>query len=150
MPQIHGGSDDEIVTVKQIVRLATKLPHGFTKSDIELQIPLDSRPNAAELLRAVKNELQSVVSPVVNLNAIIIPQGSFVNREMLAGDYAVDSSGNQKRRARWWVTMNHVAVGARRDVGRDDANSWSLYPRRDADWRLSQIDAIASLASATL
>lgn len=113
MPQIRGGSDDEVVTVKQIVRLATKLPHGFTKSDIELQIPLDNRPNAADLLRAVKYELQSAVSPGVNLKVIVIPQGSFVNREMLAGDYATDSSGNQKRRARWWVTMNHVAVGAR-------------------------------------
>ena len=150
LPQIHGGSDDEIVTVKQIVRLATKLPHGYTKSDIELQIPLDSRPNAADLLQAVKNVLQTLVSPGVNLKVIVVPQGAFVNREMLAGDYAKDSSGHKKRRARWWVTMNHVAVGTRRDAGRDDANSWCLYSRRDADTRLAEIHAVTSLECATL
>lgn len=149
MPQIRGGNEDEIVTVKQIIRLATNVPSGFRKSSIELHFPLDERlsRNPKRVMSSVLQELREVAEPNSEVMIKLLPTGSFVNREILGGEFAAVSSGESKMRARWLITMNHVAVGRRRDRDRerDDANSWNLYSRHKADERLKELSEVTPL-----
>lgn len=148
MPQMRGGSDDEIVTVKQIVEMATTLPPGYRKSNVEIQFPLGNRmkDNPDRAFRSVKAELKEVVATGAEIELTMLPVGSFVNRELLGGEYALVSTGDKIPKARWWMTMSHVAVGGRRDANdRDDANSWNLYSRRDANERLIQLQRVTPL-----
>ena len=152
MPQIKGGSDDEIVTVKQIVQLATNLPEGFQKSNVEVQFPINDRAkhDPGRVFRAVKAELKDVVVPGSDLRLTMLPVGSFVNREILGGEYTPVSTGDKLLKARWLLTMNHVAVGGRQNPGRDDANSWNLFSRHEANKRLATLNGLAPLQSEIL
>lgn len=151
MPQIRGGNDDEIVTVKQVVRLATSLSDGYQKSSVELQFPLSERANDPDrVFRSVIGELREVVVSGVDLKVTMLIENSFINREILGGEYTTESSGEKKQRARWLMTMNHVAVGGRRDRDRDDSNSWNLYSRHVASERLEKLNAIQSIRSETI
>jgi hypothetical protein len=150
MPQLKGGNDDEIVTVKQIVRLATALPHGYRKSDIEIQFPLLGEKSADHQMNSVVRELREFSVRDAELRVTMFPEKSFVNRELLGGEFTSVSSGERRKRARWLMTMSHVAVGGRRERNRDDANSWNLYSRRDANERLSQVNTLTPVRSQTI
>jgi len=153
MPQIRGGSDDEIVTVKQVVQLATSLPNGYRKSAIEVQFPLSERAssNPGRVFRSVIRELRELKVSESELRVTMLPVvRSFVNREILGGEYTSISSGERKQRARWLMTMNHVAVGGGRDDDRDEANSWNLYSRQEASERLKALNALTPLDSETV
>ena len=81
LPQVRGGCDDEIVTVRQIIKMANTLPTGYKKSDIEFQFPLDSRAkdSSRQVFQNVKSELSEVLVPNVNLRVTMLAKENFVN-----------------------------------------------------------------------
>lgn len=148
LPQIRGGSDDEIVTVKQIIKLANQLPAGFRKTEIDLHVCMQPRITEQTLIRGVSGELSAFVRQEIQIRLTIWPERHFVNRELLAGEYARTSPGDLIPRPLWWVTMTHVAVGSRSAANAGEAgNTWSLFSRPKAHERFEQIKADSPIRS---
>jgi hypothetical protein len=142
LPQIRGGSDDEIITVKQIIKLSNQLPVGFRKTAIDLHICMQSRITEQNLTRGVSNELAFYIRQGIKIRLTIWPERHFVNRELLAGEFAKKSSGELSPRPLWWITMTHVAVGSVAAANAGEAgNTWSLFSRSKAHDRFTQINA---------
>ena len=151
LPQIRGGSDDEIVTVKQILKLSNQLPVGFKKTTIDLHLCRQPKIPEHRLIDGVASELASFVQRGVEIRLTIWPEKYFINRELLGGDFAKTSPGDIVRRTLWWITMTHVAVGSRNAATAGEAgNTWSLFPRHKAHERYTQIDADKSGTSVIL
>lgn len=145
LPQIRGGSDDEIVTVKQILKLSNRLPAGFPKSTIDLQICAIRNIPEQNLVRGVKAELDTFIRQGANITLTIWPEKHFVNREIIGGEHAKTSSGKLVPKPLWWITMTHVAVGSRTAGTAGEAgNTWSLFSRQKAHERFEQIKADSS------
>jgi len=139
-PQIRGGSDDEIVTVKQAIQLATQLPHGFSKSDVDLQFCEQSKFPKERLISNVSSELRSFVNQGTQITLTIWPEGHFISREIIGGEYASLSKNTRIKNTRWWITMGHVAVGSRRAANTGDAaNTWSLFSKKKAEQRIEEL-----------
>jgi hypothetical protein len=148
LPQIRGGSDDEIVTVKQIIKLANQLPAGFRKTAIDLHVCMQPRITEQNLIRGVSGELSAFVRQGIQIRLTIWPERHFVNRELLAGEFAKTSPGDLVPRPLWWITMTHVAVGSRAAANAGEAgNTWSLFSRPKAYDRFEQIKADAPIRS---
>jgi hypothetical protein len=140
LPQIRGGSDDEIVTVKQIIRLSNQVPAGFRKTAIDLHICMQPRITEQSLIGGVSGELSAFVRKGIQIRLTLWPEKHFVNRSLLAGDFAKTSSGDFVPRPLWFITMTHVAVGRRNagNAGEED-NTWSLFSRQEAHKRFEQL-----------
>jgi len=142
LPQIRGGNDDEIVTVKQILRLSNRLPAGFRNSDINLQICSIHNIPERNLVGGVKSELDSYIRQGAKITLTIWPERHFVNRELIGGEYATTSQGALVPKPLWWITMTHVAVGGRNATNAGETgNTWSLFSRQKAQKRYEQIKA---------
>lgn len=141
LPQIRGGGDDEIVTVKQIIRLSNDLPVGFRKTVIDLHVCMQRNIPEQNLIRGISSELESLVRKGVKIQLSIWPERHFVNRELLGGDNTKTSPGTIIRRPLWLITMTHVAVGSRAAVNAGEAgNTWSLFSRKKAHDRYEQMN----------
>lgn len=148
LPQIRGGSDDEIVTVKQIIKLSNQLPAGFRKTAIDLHVCMQRNISEHNLMSGVNGELSAFVRQGIQIRLTIWPERHFVNRELLAGDFAKKSSGDLVPRPLWWITMTHVAVGSRNAVNAGEAgNTWSLFSRQKAHERFEQIKIASPIRS---
>lgn len=151
LPQIRGGSDDEIVTVKQIVKLSNQLPVGFRKSAIDLHVCMQPRITAENLIHGISGELNTLVRQGARIHLSIWPEKHFVNRELIGGDTTKTSPGELVRRPLWWMTMTHVAVGSRHATNSGEAgNTWSLFSRQMAHDRYKQISAASPVDSVLL
>ncbi len=140
LPQIRGGSDDEIVTVKQIIKLSNQLPLGFRKTAIDLHVCMQQKIPEQNLICGISGELNSLVKQGVKIQLSIWPEKHFVNRELIGGDTTTTSSGAFVRRPLWLITMTHVAVGSRAAANAGEAgNTWSLFPRQKAYERYEQM-----------
>jgi hypothetical protein len=139
LPHIRGGSDDEIVTIKQILKLAKNLPQGFTKTEIKLRIQGEEGGNSANerRIKAVRRELEDYLEDNVGFH--IDACDGILNREILAGKYRKTSGGAREKDPRWLITMSHVAVGSRRTVD-GETNTWNLFPRKNAHMRLRSLE----------
>lgn len=148
LPQIRGGSDDEIVTVKQIIKLSNQLPTGFSKAAIDLHICMQPRISEQNLIRGIAGELSSFVRQGIQIRLTVWPERHFVNRELLAGEFARTSPGDLVPRPLWWITMTHVAVGSRAAANAGEAgNTWSLFSRPKAHERFEQIKSVPPIRS---
>lgn len=142
MPQIRGVSDDEIVTVKQIIKLSSQLPAGFRKTTIDLHVCMKRGISEQNLVHGVSAELSAFVRQGAQIRLTIWPEQHILNRELLAGDFARTSPGNCIPRPLWWITMTHVAVGSRNAANAGEAgNTWSLFDRQKAHERFERISS---------
>lgn len=148
MPQINGGSGDELATVKQIIQLSNRLPTGFHKSAIDLHVCVQRGMSEQTLLEGVSSQLEQYVRQGVTIQLSLWPH--FINRELIAGDLPKISSGEQIRRPLWYITMNHVAVGRREANDTESGNTWSLLSRRRAFARHEVLKAATPLHTLTL
>ena len=141
LPQIRGGNDDEIVTAKQIIRLANQVPAGFRKAEIDLHICLVRNITEERLIRGVAGELNPFSRQGATITLTVWPERHFVNRELLGGEYTTTSPGHRVRKPCWWITMTHVAVGSRNAANAGEAgNTWGLFSRRLAHARIDEIE----------
>ena len=148
MPQIRGGSNDEIETVKQIIQLSNGLPNGFQKSAIDLHVCLQGKLTQQDLIDGVSAELSEYVRQGVKIQLSIWP--GFISRELILGDLSRDSLGEKTRRPLWYITMAHVAVGRREANDTESGNTWSLFSRKRAFARHEQLKAATPLHTLTL
>lgn len=133
LPQIRGGSDDEIVTAKQIIKLSNQLPTGFRKTSIDLHVCLGSKTPKDNVVSGISGELSAFLQQGVEIRLTLWPEGHFANRGVLAGDFAKTSEGDRVPRPLWWVTMSHVAVARKRVSNAEESdNSWNLFARDKA------------------
>lgn len=141
MPQIYGGSDDEIVTIKQIIKLATNLPDGFKKSDIEIHLCKIRNVSDDNLLRGVALQLKRFVQQGVKVTFKLWPEKHFVNREIIGGDITRTTQTEAIRRPRWMMTMTHVAIGSNNaNNAGESGNTWSLFSRENAFEHFQKIE----------
>jgi hypothetical protein len=151
LPQVRGGSDDEIVTVKQIIKLSNQLPAGFRATAIDLHVCIQPRISEHNLMNGISGELSTFVRQGIQIRLTIWPERHFVNRELLAGEFAKTSPGDLSPRPLWWITMTHVAVGSRAAANAGEAgNTWSLFSRPKAHERFEQIKADSPIRSVLL
>ncbi|MBU6172342.1 MAG: hypothetical protein KGQ60_00970 [Planctomycetes bacterium] len=151
LPQIRGGSDDEIVTVKQIVKLSNQLPPGFRKTAIDVQVCMQKNIPEHNLFRGIANELSSFVKQGIQIRLTIWPEKHFVNRELIAGEFARKSKGAPVPKPLWYITMTHVSVGSRDAASAGEAgNTWSLFSREKAFERHTQLSTDTPLRSEIL
>ncbi len=148
MPQIWGGSDDEIATVKQIIELSNGLPNGFQNSVIDLHVCLRGRLTQRDLIDGVSAELSKCVRQGVTIQLSIWPR--FISRELILGDLTRGSLGESIRRPLWYITMAHVAVGRREANDTEFGNTWSLLSRKKAFARHEELKAATPLQKLTL
>lgn len=137
LPQIRGGMDDEIVTVKQVIKLSSNRFPEQRKCHVEVHIPVPPRIPKTNLKMSVERELDSLRGGLAELSIKMLDGKQFIDRELLAGEWAIRSDNDVMPRARWLITMSHVAVGSRRN-GITPA-TWSLFGRKDAHQRLQMI-----------
>jgi hypothetical protein len=152
LPQIRAGSDDEIVTLKQIVKMSTSMPSGFPITAIDIHIQSQRNISDETIQSFVASEMQRFVRSGAEIRLTQWPTGHILNRELIGGDFVRESSGERKEKARWYVTMAHVAVGGRRDPAEtvSGGNSWCVYGRRQAHQRLEDIKHQQPVSSAIL
>jgi hypothetical protein len=151
MPQIRGGSDDEIVTVKQIIKLSNQLPSGFRKTAIDIQVCMRKNIPERNLFGGIADELSTLVKQGMQIRLTIWPEKHIVNRELIAGEFAKTSSGTRVTRPLWYVTMTHVSVGSRDSASAGEAgNTWSLFSRQKAFERHQQLLAATPIRSELL
>ena len=148
MPQISGGSGDELATVKQVIRLSNRLPKGFHKSAIDLHVCLQRGMSEQTLIDGVAAELEEYVRQGVTIQLSLWPH--FINRELIAGDMCRTSPGEQFRRPLWYITMAHVAVGRREANDTESGNTWSLLSRKKAFERHEALKAAKPLQTLIL
>jgi len=151
LPQIRGGSDDEIVTVKQIVKLSNKLPPGFRKMEIDVQVCMQKNISEGNLFGGIASELCTFVNQGIRIRLTIWPEKHFVNRELIAGELAKTSTGDLVPRPLWYITMTHVSVGSRDAANAGEAgNTWSLFSRQKAFERHQQLSVDKPIRSELL
>ncbi len=140
LPQIRGGRDDEIVTAKQIIRLANELPSGFPKTKIDLHLCLRKNIREEKLINGVSHELKHFARQGIDLTLTLFSENKILDREIIGGMFTETSQLNEIPKPLWWITMNHVAIG-KRDANDADAegNAWSLFSREKAHDRFEEI-----------
>ena len=139
MPYLKGSVDDEIVTVKQIIQLASSLKTDPAGGLVTVQ--LDNRhANSDRFFRNVASELKNVRQHSGRIK-VELRDEKILNRELLGGEFAPRGEGKEPfHRARWFMQMTHVAIGG--GGAHTDDNSWNLFDRRAASNRLEQIQRI--------
>jgi hypothetical protein len=148
MPQISGGSGDEIATVKQIIELSNDLPTGFHRSAIDLHICLQRGVSENDLIDGVSAELAELVRGGATIRVSLWPR--FINRELIVGDIRRTSPGDEFRRPLWYITMAHVAVGRREANDAEAGNTWSLFSRKRAYGRYEELRTATPLKTLIL
>jgi len=135
-PQIRGGDDDEIQTVKQIADLLGR-PERNRPSAARCELEVQLNPEALK-----KNSFDSVVQLIHEWSfhgltvKVNVAKEKFSNRELLAGDFS-ESGSKCLKRARWFLTMQHVAL--KRSDSSKENNTWSFFGRKRAHERLGEL-----------
>ena len=151
LPQIRGGGDDEIVTVRQAIQLSNQLAAGFSRTAIDLHVCMQRNISEENLKHGISRELSDFVQQGIQIRLTLWPERHFVNRELLAGEFARTSQRELIPRPLWWITMTHVAVGSRAAANAGEAgNTWSLFSRAKAHERFEQLKAGSPILSELL
>lgn len=129
-PHVRGAGDDETAFATEMIRSAIQRPTGFGPVDIEIHSEGPDNPEAADfgsrLARLASNTSTALVSalrPGQSVRLVLWPK--LLDRYLIAGAYTYSSKGKKSRRARWGISMQHIA---RRNDDREDkpSTSWSL------------------------
>jgi hypothetical protein len=139
LPQIRGGVDDEIVTLKQVLKLASRKLPGQAKSSVELHICKQEKIPDIRLKNSIDDELSVFRNNFSEVVVRFFPKKTFTDRQIFGGEWARMPSGQRSRRVRWLVTMSHVAIGNSHESSTEPC-TWSLFDRKAAHARLKQIE----------
>jgi hypothetical protein len=139
LPQIRGGVDDEIVTLKQVLKLASSRLPGQTNCSVEIHVCRHEKISDDRLKSSIEDELSSFLNGPAAVEIKLVPEKAFTDRQLFAGEWAPMPNKERLRRVRWLVTMSHVAIGRRRESSSEPC-TWSLFDRKSAHARLKQIE----------
>ncbi len=139
LPQIRGGVDDEIVTLKQVLKLASTRFSGQRNCSVELHVCRQDKIPDARIRKSILDEVSGFRSGLADVDVLFFPKKAFTDRQLFAGEWAPMPHNERLRRVRWLVTMTHVAIGKRREASAEPC-TWSLFDRKSAYARLKQIE----------
>ena len=138
LPQLRGSVDDEIVTLKQVMNLASVRSPGQTKCSVEIHLCKQRRIPDDRLKKVLEDELSCFRGSMAEVNLKFAPK-NFTDRQIIAGEWARMPNDQRARRARWLITMTHVAIGRRRESSSEQC-TWSLFDRKTAHEKLMEIE----------
>ncbi len=127
-PHINGGEDDESDFAVELIRQMNRKPHGFPSSIIEIHTegPRNARPGDPAFnnyISAIIKKMKRDLGPGFEFTLVIWPH--FIDRLLIAGDLSEDTASNSVKKARWAISMNHVARKA--DTNKSLPNTeWKL------------------------
>ncbi len=112
---IHGAADDETPFALRLIRSAFDRPAGIPAPEIEIHTQgpaLD--PGSADYTRGldrvasnVRQSIKAALRPGQEVRLVIWEK--LLDRLLIAGSHTKDATGQQVRRPRWGVAMNHIA-----------------------------------------
>jgi hypothetical protein len=129
LPYLKGGVDDEIATLKQILKATVRRSAFKPPSNIEIHVCPKEKIEMTNLLRNVKSELESLT--VRHCDWTLKPVPKFIDRVIIGGEWANISERIRERRVRWLLTMTHVAVTQTRSDTPEKC-TWALHGRKSA------------------
>ena len=129
-------STNEMDFALELISSLFHRPNGFASATIELhtqepQNCSDEADRQARIQSVTSNVARQVRTRLKGAQSVSLyfwPE--FKERRVIAGTYALDSSGNRQKSPRWGVSMNHVARGSDPDA---DPTNWSLLRREELD-----------------
>lgn len=141
LPYVGGDDNDEIITLKQILRLAANRMKGQTKCSIEIHVAGRPRRQGGDerLKRDVEDQIAEYQSKLECLDIRIVSPNAILDRMVFGGEWAPMPHQQRAKRVRWLLTMTHVAIGKSREASTEPC-TWSLFDRRSAHNRLKQIE----------
>jgi hypothetical protein len=138
LPQIRGGTDDEIVTLKQVLKLASARLPEQTKCSVEIHVCRQVKIPDDRLKNSITDELSGFLNNLAEVDVKLFPERAFTDRQVFAGEWAPMPNDQRLRRVRWLVTMTHVAIGKRRESSSEPC-TWSLFDRKSAHARYQEL-----------
>lgn len=135
-PQIRGGEHDEIQTVKQVAELLGRPVCSSPQLTArQLEVQLNPKALGTYSFKKLEKCFRDWRIGGVTIS-LTVSKEKYVNRELLAGD-VVSSDGEEIKRARWYLTMQHVAI--KRSDPSAENNTWSYFGRKKAHERWQKI-----------
>jgi hypothetical protein len=141
LPYVGGDDNDEIITLKQILRLAANRIEGQKKCSIYIHVASRPRRQGGDekLKRDVEDQIVEYQAKLECLDIQVVSPNAILDRMLFAGEWASMPHQQRAKRVRWLLTMTHVAIGRSRDASTEPC-TWSLFDRRSAHNRLKQIE----------
>jgi hypothetical protein len=141
LPSVTGDNNDEVITLKQVLRLATKRLQGRSKCSIRIHVAQRPKRKGGDekLKKDVEEQIDEYRTQLERLDVRIVPSKSILERMIFAGEWAPMSKEQRTERVRWLLTMTHVAIG-NRDETSTDPSTWILFDRKSAYTRWKQIE----------
>ncbi|WP_164104435.1 hypothetical protein [Candidatus Laterigemmans baculatus] len=137
LPYIKGGdSGDEIVTVKQLIRIAC----GSDRSTRPFALDLLCKPGDERKAIGIRDVLRSMsLSSERLVDVRVYWDEEALDRNFLAGTFQEMSDGTLRRRPRWLVAAQHVAVGKNGD---GQKSTWTLRDRTDVEAEHHRLESL--------
>ncbi|MFN3152905.1 hypothetical protein [Bremerella sp.] len=146
----------------EFLKAATSRPHGFEPVEIEIHFDnwdrgrsmagpqTERRTKQDRLAQFVKQSLDGILCTSNTVHFFCWEK--LLERTLIAGDFRIDGDGKRRRRARWGLSMTHVARkrrpkgGAATDAEQEtEPHRWSLMDKQElARPFASFIDEISS------
>jgi hypothetical protein len=141
LPYVGGDENDEIITLKQILRLAANRMDGQKKCSIDIHVASRPRRQGGDekLKRDVADQIVEYQAKFECLEIRVVSPNTILDRMLFAGEWAPMPHQRRAKRVRWLLTMTHVAIGRTRDASTEPC-TWSLFDRRSAHNRFKQIE----------
>lgn len=133
-PQIRGGGDDEIFSVRSFAGLMDRDGCLSVRPKVVKLIlnPFSLKANTiSNLLTEIENWKLSRVSV-----QLYEAEMKYLNRELIAGKF-VNFGAQLVEKPRWYITMQHVATQHR--LGETDQNTWSFFGAKKAFDRIEEL-----------
>lgn len=135
LPYLKGSSDDEIVTLKQLIDVISDLPR--TKPyELDLVTKLEDKPTY--WASNVEAELREASKLRSQINVRVFALSRYTERYFTVGKSATIAGGQSKREARRCIAAQHVAIGRDRPT---DSSTWTLCNVVDTKNRFEKLNA---------
>jgi hypothetical protein len=135
LPYLKGSSDDEIVTLKQLIDVISDLPRT-QPYELDLVTKLEEKPTY--WAKNVKAELREALSQRPQIKVRVFALANHKDRYFTVGSTATIAGGQPKREVRRCIAAQHVAVRPDRPT---ESNTWSLCNLVDTKNRFEKLTA---------
>ncbi|HBJ37346.1 MAG TPA: hypothetical protein DDZ51_21855 [Planctomycetaceae bacterium] len=133
LPFIKGGSDDEVVTFKQLIDVISDLPR--TKAfELDLVTKLEDKP--AYWAGNVEDELRQTLKKRSAVKIRVFALSKYIDRYFTVGKNVTIAKGQSKREVRRCIAVQHVAIGGNRKA---ESNNWNLCNSVDTSLRYEKL-----------
>jgi hypothetical protein len=133
LPFIKGGSDDEVVTLKQLIDVIRDLPR---KKPFELDLVTKLEDKPAFWAGNVKEELRQTLKQSSVIKIRVFALSRYIDRYFTVGKSVTIAQGESKREVCRCIAVQHVAIGGNRH---SESNNWNLCNSIDTNSRYEKL-----------